>query len=362
MKNGTREKTSILKKNIGGKPSDGDLAFLCSRLGALIRAGVQITDCIRITAGQEGKPMLAEVLGGVASDLRGGMSVAGAFEKRGAGVLEPFFFETIRAGENSGDLAAAFDTLRSYYRNRSRLRKQIRNALVYPVFVLIVAAVVLAVIMVYVMPKLTDIFRGMGGEIPGVTGFLIDFSDFFSENILLIALAAAALIAGAVFTARTQWGREKLDRIKLRAPLFGKVAAGNNTVSFASTLSMLLHSGVMLRDALAITCRVIKNSEYRRAVEAARSSVEAGRGMSRAMRSIEVFPGMLTECCAIGEKYGQLEYMLKVCEEHYREETESLVKRLLTLLEPALLIMVALFAGFIVFAVYIPLFQMYDLF
>ncbi|MBQ7247978.1 MAG: type II secretion system F family protein [Lachnospiraceae bacterium] len=338
------------------------MSFMCTQIAGLLGSGLQITDCVGMIQRETSDRKLSPLLESVYRDLRSGSTVASAFANNGEGLFKPFFIETVRAGESSGELKRAFDSLAEYYRKRSGMKRQIRNALIYPSFVILIAIAVLLVVMLYVMPKLTAIFDGMGSELPGITKAIVAVSGFFGRNALLIAGAAALVIVVRIAMGRKIQWRRKIDKARLSLPMLGGLLRNRYSSMYASTLSMLLSSGTVITRALEITSSVITNTSFSEAVSRSCRGVLTGRGLGVSMRGEEVFPDILTEMIIIGEETGDLTNMLDMCARHFSDEADSQVKKLLSLMEPALLIAVAIIAGFIVFAIYIPLFQMYELF
>ena len=354
---------NILSMDIGKKKIPGDdLVLLCSQFEAILKSGAQVPTCVKLIARQTKNKKLKEILEAVQIDVEAGRELSKAFEKRAGDCIPATFFETLKAGEHSGDLKKSFETLKEYFKKQSKISKQIKSALIYPVFIVAVAVCVLIVVMAYVMPQMTAIFNNMGGDIPAITKVLISISDFFSVNVAFIIAGIILAVVLLKLYAGSKKGRIKVDRFKLKLPVFGRIALANNCALFATTLSMLLESGLVMTRALLILSRVFENAIFKNAAQALFYDIEGGRSLGASMRKKECFPDTLCEMCAIGESTGELNYMLKTTGDFYQDEAENATKNLLAKLEPALLVVIAAFAGFIVFAIYIPLFEMYDLF
>lgn len=354
---------SILSMEIGkGKIADDEIVLMCSQYATILRSGAQAATCTRLIATQASNKKLKEILEGVSKDIESGKMLSDSFERRGAKAFPQTFYETIRTGERSGRLAESFETLKEYFKKQSSISKQVKSALIYPAFVIAVAVVVLIVVMVYVMPQLTSIFENMGGEIPGITKALIAVSDFFANNIIFIIIGIIVLVLCLKLYGSTPNGRIKIDRIKLKIPLIGKIQYLNMNAQFASTLSMLLSSGLVMTNALKTLSKIFDNVIFKNASSNLAKRVESGRGLAASMKKEECFPNTLIQMTKIGEESGELESILETTGEYYQGEAENATKSLLMKLEPTLLVFVAVLAGIIVFAIYIPLFQMYDLF
>ena len=353
---------SLLKRDIRRYLPDSSMSFLCTQYSALLNAGLQVTQCTRIISKECADEGMRELMEKVAAGLQSGSSLSEAFRDCAGTRIRPFFYETVRAGENAGDLKESFSALRKYYAKRLKLFSQIRNALIYPAFVVVIAVVVLMVVMLYVMPRLTAVFEGMGGELPFITRLMISISEFVSGHAVLMILIAAAAAAAAMFSRRSEAVRLKRDRRKLKMPFIGRIRTNSLCALFSSTSAMLLESGTVLSKALEITASVMDNTAASNAVMNICRGIRSGESFGACIKREELFPTAFTQMCAVGEETGELQKMLRSCDEYYSDETENSVKKLLSLFEPALLCAVAVIAGFIVFAVYIPLFQMYELF
>ena len=353
----------ILNKEIGSKKIKAEeIALICSKYSTILRSGAQVLTCTRLIANQTSNKTLKKMLDDICIDLESGKSLGSSFERRAGDKMPASFYETIKAGENLGQLVMSFESLSQYYKKQSNLSRQVKSALIYPVFVIAVAIVVLIVVMAYVMPKLVGVFETMGGDIPSITRALMVMSDFFSSYwiLIIIAMALCALVYKiALSNAKT---KAKIDYFKLKLPVVGKLISCNEHAKFASTLSMLLSSGLPMSRALNVLSKVFENSVFTKATLELKDAVISGKSLGRTMKKKECFMDTLVQMTAIGEETGEIEGILKTTGEHYQSEAENLTKNLLLKLEPSLLIFIAAFAGFIVFAIYIPLFQMYDLF
>ena len=346
----------------GGKIKDEEIALMCSQFAIILNSGAQIIACATLIANQTTNKSLKEILDGVVLDVSSGKSLSAAFEKHGKKKLPVIFYETVRAGEESGNLSKAFNTLKDYFEKASGTSKSIKSALTYPLFVIVVAIVVVIVIMIKVVPTLTATFSDMGGEVPGITKFLMAASDFFVTKWPILLVAAIVLVIAYFVTMATETGRLALDGFKLKSPLMGKMRRMDYASHFATVLGMLVSSGLPMTRAIEILARTFENYAYRKAVESVQFDVENGKTLGTSMRKHPEFPGTLTEMIATGEETGNLDDVLKTTGEYYINEASSAAKSFVAKLEPTMLVIVAAFAGFIVIAIYLPMFKMYDMF
>ena len=271
------------------------------------------------------------------------------------------FIETIRAGEQSGTLDRSFDRLHKYYDKAYKTTEKIRSALMYPMFVVAVAVVVLIIVMAKVIPTLANVFADLGGNLPLMTRMMIGFSDFF-EKWWLVMLGVLFLIwAGLKFFGRTKEGKIWKAKAALTVPLVGMINQMSSAAQFANTMSVLLAAGITLDQAVETTARVMDNALFQEEVHSMKDGIEQGRSLTECLQNRPYFPQTMIDMCSIGEETGELEENLENVADYYSNEADYRSQRLLTMLEPALLVMLSFFAGFIVISIYLPIFTMYDL-
>ena len=354
------EKLAFLSQDINKKVDPKALSVMCSQFSIMLQSGMNIAICMEMIANQTEDKKLAAMLHESAQDVSHGASVAASFEKNCEG-LPVTFIETIRAGEMSGTLENSFKTLESYYSKSYQLAQKVRSALAYPVFVIIVAIVVLFVVMIKVMPTLTSVFGDLGGEIPTSTKVLIAMSDFFQAWWWLIAGILIAAVVSFLLYGRTEKGKIFQAKLMLKMPQLGNINTLNGAAQFANTMAALLQAGLPVGNALSVTGKVMDNYllglDVRRMVD----QVEAGHRLGDCMRSSSNFPQILQEMTAIGEETGELEQTLEVIGAYYTNESDYAIQKAISKLEPTIMVFLAIFAGFIVISIYLPMFTMYDL-
>ena len=348
------EKLAFLSQDINKKVDLKALSVMCSQFAIMLQSGMNIAICIKMIANQTEDKKLKAMLDSSAQDVAQGASVAASFEKNCQG-LPVTFIETVRAGELSGTLENSFHTLEVYYAKSYQLAQKVRSALTYPVFVLIIAIVVLLVIMIKVVPTI------IGGEMPMITQTLINTSGFLGRWWWLIIGVLLFIVVGGVLYSRTEKGKVFFAKMMLKMPTLGKINTLNGAAQFANTMSALLEAGLPVGNALSVTSKVMDNYilslELRKIVD----QVEAGYRLGDCMRQSEFFPQILQEMTAIGEDTGELEKTLQVIGAYYTNESDYAVQSAIAKLEPTIMVFLALFAGFIVIAIYLPMFTMYDL-
>ncbi|MBQ9327989.1 MAG: type II secretion system F family protein [Solobacterium sp.] len=353
---------SILNMEIGSKKVDPKaLSVMCSQFSTILTAGVDVATCMEMIAGQTEDKKLKKMLSNAAKDVAQGNSIALSMQKNCEG-LPVTFIETVRAGELSGTLEDSFKTLQTYFERNYQLKQKIKSALSYPMFVVVVAVVVVIVVMVKVVPTLTMVFGEMGGELPFITRLLISISNFFTKWWVVMALVLVLGYLGFKFWTRTEQGKDQWGRALLKMPVLGKINVFSGSADFAATMAALLSAGLPVTDALTVTGKTLDNYVYSVETMKLSDKVQTGVKLGDAMRAAEVYPQTLTEMTAIGENTGELEKTLKTVGDYYSNEANYAMTQAISKLEPTLLVFLAAFAGFIVLAIYMPMFTMYNLF
>ena len=350
----------LLNFEIGGnKLNEKAFTLMCSQFAVILRAGIPITRTVELIADKMTDKTLKRILTEVAKDVEAGRSLSASFSERGKKVLPISFLETVHAGEEAGTLETAFDSMSRHYANQSVMKNKVRGALIYPVFVFVVAIVVVIVLMVKVVPTFTAIFDGYGAELPLMTKILIGISDFFRNYILIMVGIAAAVIIFIKLYGNTESGRLNLARRQLKFPVLGNIASLNAASQFANTMAMLLEAGLPLTKTVAITARVLNNYYVSQEIGKVTARLEEGVTIGRSLREAGCMPDILVDMTAVGEESGELTQTMAMTAEYYDRELEQATADALAKLEPALLVFLAVFAGFIVIAVYLAMFEMY---
>jgi type IV pilus assembly protein PilC len=356
------KKKSALDFEIGSKKVDTKaLSVICSQFATILGAGVDVATCMEMIAGQTEDKKLRKMLEESAKDVAQGNSIATSMEKN-CPELPVTFIETIRAGELSGTLEESFATLKDYFTRNYQLKQKVKSALSYPIFVVVVAIIVVIVVMVKVVPTLTQVFGEMGGTLPFPTVLLINTSKFFAKAWPFIALIAILGFLGFKYWTSTEEGKLKWAKFLLEMPVMGKINSFSGAADFASTMSALLKAGLPVTNALEVTSRVLDNYVLATETRKLSEKVQTGMKLGDAMRNAKVFPQTLTEMTAIGEDTGELEKTLKTIADYYSQEADYAMTAAISKLEPTLLVFLAIFAGWIVIAIYMPMFTMYNLF
>ncbi len=342
------------------RPTSGDVAVMTRQLATLVRAGIPLVESISALVDQTEKESMAKVLTSVREDLKEGTAFAKTLEKHSK-VFPPLYINMVAAGEASGTLEAVLERLADFMEDQARLKGKITSAMAYPVLMTIIAAALVGVLMVAVVPKVTGIFENLGQELPWYTVLLITVSDFLADFWWLVLL----LIGGAFYGFRrwvnTEEGRMRWDTFLLRVPVFGRLNLLVAVARFSKTLSTLLSSGVPLLVAMDIVKNVLGNRLLEGVVRDAIGSIREGESIAEPLRRSGQFPPMVTHMITVGEKSGQLEEMLENVSRAYESDVETKVATLTSLLEPLVIVVMGGMVGFIAMAILMPLVQMNQL-
>lgn len=342
------------------KLSSRELLDFTRQMAVLLKSGLELDRCLVIMRDLMSTDSGRGIVNRIQKDVHAGETLSRAMAKQ-EGSFPPIYLNMVRAGETGGFLEKVFERLSVFLETRMRLIESVRSALVYPAVVVTAGTVAVGVLMVYVIPKFAKIFEGMGGELPLSTRMLIGFSHFIASYWYL--LVAVAL--GAVFGFR-QWlatpaGREKWDGIVLRLPLFGALATKSMLAQFTRTFGTLLQSGVPIMQSLMIVKDTVSNKILARLLEKTAKGVKEGRRISAQLAESGLFPPLATHMILVGEESGQLDEMMLKMAAIYDEEVETAVKRMLGLLEPALILVMGIGVAFVVVSMLTAIFSANDL-
>lgn len=338
--------------------SDKVLSMTASQFAILLRAGLPTVRTVEVIAAQTSDRLMKRILKQVAADVAAGYGLAQSMETRGK-KIPVAFIETIRAGEESGTLEQCFDRLAKYYDKSYKTKAKVRGAMMYPAFLCILAVIVIAIVVSVTVPTISGIITSGGGELPLITRMLLGTANFFSHwwGLVMAFLVAVAVVCRVY--GKTEKGRMRFARTALRLPILGKVNRMKGASQFANTLSTLLTAGLPMTRAMSITGKVVDNYALGTAVGSAVARLEEGKRLGDVLRSNPYLPELLTEMTAVGEESGALESTLDTVGQYYDSEVEQASSRALSMLEPAITVIMGLVIGFIVLAIYSGTFTMY---
>ena len=344
----------------GRRVSAADLALFTRQLATLVRAGLPLEESLLAVSQQTEKPRVQGIIIGVRSRVMEGHTLADGLSEFPR-VFPEIYRATVSAGEQSGHLDAILERLADYTENREAMRQKVLGAMLYPIVLTIMCFGIVSGLMVYVVPKVVDVFETQKAQLPLITRILIGTSDFFRAYLIYLAIG----VVGAVFGFRS-WlknpnNRRKFHRLVLRLPLMGKLTRGFNTARFTRTFSILSGSAVPVLDALRISGEVITNLPMRDAVIEASQRVREGAPIGRSLGASKLFPPMTIHLISSGESSGELEAMLERSAISQERELDGLLTALVGLLGPLMIVTMGLFVMGIVFAMLLPIFQLNQL-
>ena len=342
----------------GKKISEKDIAIFTRQLATMMKAGVPLLQAFDITARGHGNPSVAKLLTDIRSDVETGSSLNAAFRKHPL-YFDALFCNLIAAAEQAGILETLLDRLAEYKEKTLAIKAKIKSAMFYPTAVLVVAAVITAVIMIFVIPAFKDVFANFGADLPAPTVMVIAMSDFFVKYWYVIL----GIVGGGLYFFFQSWKRSvkmqhSIDRFLLRAPVFGQIIKKATIARWTRTLATMFTAGVPLVEALDSVGGASGNQVYAEATKKIQNQVATGTSLTAAMTEADVFPMMVTQMVAIGEESGALDAMLSKVAEFYEQEVDDAVASLSSLLEPIIIVVLGTIIGGIVIAMYLPIFKL----
>jgi type IV pilus assembly protein PilC len=342
---------------MGGSVGAKDLAVFVRQFSVMIDAGLPLVQCLEILGSQQENKTFAKILQQTRMDVEGGSSLADAMRKHPK-AFDELFTNMIAAGEAGGILDTILKRLATYIEKAVKLKGQVKGAMVYPIAVLGIAFLVIAVILWKVIPTFAAMFEGLGAQLPLPTRIVIAASNWFVRLLpFLVVFAVAGVFLFKRYYA-TYSGRRVVDRIVLKLPILGIVMQKIAVARFCRTLATLIASGVPILDGLEITARTAGNAIIEDAIMFVRKGVESGLTLAQPLKESGVFPPMVVQMIGVGEQTGALDNMLSKIADFYEEEVDQAVANLLTLMEPVMILFLGVTVGGIVISMYLPLFDL----
>lgn len=335
-------------------------ATFCRQMATMVKAGVTIMSSISAIAAQSDNPVLAEALAEVGKELEAGKTFSEACQKH-KGTFPSIFINMVEAGEASGALDEVLERMADYFEGQSEILEKVKSATTYPIFIGSIAIVVSVAMMVTVIPNFAEIFEGSGMELPLITQLLLSISNIMQKYFLLIILALIGAVAGILRYLKTLKGKHMLQRLILKLPKFGTIFKNSAISRFTRSLSILTASGVPMIQGLEIVARVVNNVEYSSAILHARKGVSEGLTLSQGLGTSPHFTPMVLHMITVGEESGALDTMLDKVADFYEAEVKYTVERLSSIIEPLLILFLALIVGTMLVGVMLPMFNMGDL-
>ncbi|HEU4685448.1 MAG TPA: type II secretion system F family protein [Nitrospira sp.] len=340
--------------------TDKDLVVFTRQFGTMINAGLPLVQCLEILSTQSENKVLRETVGEVKTQVEAGSTFSDAL-KRHPKVFDDLYVNMVHAGEVGGLLDTILTRLAKHIEKAMKLKGQIKSAMVYPSAIMGVAVIVISVLMVWVIPIFEKMFTEMSSGkvgLPGPTQLVIDISKFFQAAWYLVIAGIGVMIFATKKYYATPKGRLVIDKLLLKAPIVGDLIRKASVAKFTRTLGTLLSSGVPLLEGLSICAKTSGNKVIENALMDARVSISGGKTISDPLAKSETFPKMVTHMIAVGESTGALDAMLGKIADFYEDEVDQAVASLTSLLEPIMMVFLGVVIGFIVIAMYLPIFKM----
>ena len=357
------EKESAEQKksfSVARRVSAADLALFTRQLATLVRAGLPLEESLLAVSQQTEKPRVQGIIIGVRSRVMEGHTLADGLSEFPR-VFPEIYRATVSAGEQSGHLDAILERLADYTENREAMRQKVLGAMLYPIVLTIMCFGIVSGLMVYVVPKVVDVFETSKAQLPLITRMLIATSDFFRNYIVYLIIAIVAAFFGLRAWLKNPNNRRTFHHLVLRLPLMGKLTRGFNTARFTRTFSILSASAVPVLDAMRISGEVVTNLPMRDAVIEASQRVREGAPIGRSLGQSKLFPPMTIHLISSGESSGELEAMLERSAVSQERELDGLLTALVGLLGPLMIVTMGLFVMGIVFAMLLPIFELNQL-
>jgi len=337
--------------------SASDLSLLTRQLATLSKAGLPLEEALLAVSQQSEKPRVQSIMLGVRSKVMEGHTLADGLAEFPR-VFPEIYRSTVSAGESSGRLDGILERLADYTENREVTRQKVLGALLYPIVLSIVCLGIVTGMMVYVVPKVIEVFESSKGKLPMATQVLIFVSEFLRNYGIYLLIAIILAIVGFIYWLKNIDNRRRFHRLQLRMPLFGRLVRGFNTARFTRTFSILTASAVPVLEAMRIAGEVVTNLPMRDAVTAAAARVREGAPIGKSLAQSKLFPPMTVHLISSGESSGELDSMLDRAATNQERELDSMMGALVGLLGPLLIVVMGLFVMGIVFAMLMPIFEM----
>ncbi|THF61591.1 type II secretion system F family protein [Pseudothauera rhizosphaerae] len=342
----------------GGKITDKDIALFTRQLATMMKSGVPLLQAFDIGIKGSGNPALARLLNDVRNDVETGSNLSQAFSKHPVH-FDKLFCNLVAAGEQAGILDNLLDRIATYKEKILAIKSKIKSALFYPIAVVVVATLVIAVMMLFVIPEFKNVFASFGADLPAPTLMVIAMSDFFVEYWYVIFGIIIGTVLGISYLYKRSTGMQiAVDRMVLKLPVIGDIIRKATVARWARTLSTMFAAGVPLVEALDSVGGASGNYVYLTATKQIQNEVSTGTSLTVAMQNASVFPTMVVQMVSIGEESGQLDSMLAKVADFFEQEVDDAVAGLSQLLEPIIMVFLGTVIGGLVVAMYLPIFKL----
>ena len=339
------------------KVKEKDVVVFCRQFSTMIDAGLPLIQCLEILGSQEPNKTFAKIIISIKTDIEGGATLTDALRKYPK-VFDDLFVNLTAAGEAGGILDIVLSRLSAYMEKAMKLKSKVKGAMTYPASVLVISFGVITLLLLKVIPVFQEMFTSMGGALPGPTQFLINASEFMQHYILHMIGVLVILVFAFRRYYRTEQGRLVVDRMILKAPVFGPLLKKVAVSKFTRTLATMVSSGVPILEGLEIVSKTAGNKVVENALIQTKKSISEGKTIAEPLRDTNIFPPMVVQMIAVGEATGALGTMLLKIADFYDDEVDAAVDAMTALLEPFMMVFLGGVVGGMIIAMYLPIFQM----
>jgi type IV pilus assembly protein PilC len=343
--------------SIGSSIKLQEVSRFTRQLAAMTSAGLPLVQCLDILVSQTENKRFSQKIQQISSDIQVGSTLADALSKHPQ-IFNSLYCNMVAAGEASGNLDGVLNRIAEYQEKSEGLRRKIKGAMTYPMIVSIVAVIVTGVMLTFIVPTFAQMFVDLGGTLPLPTRIVMGLSGFLRKYLALLLLAIAGMVIGYIFYNRTENGRFNIDTVKLNLPILGDLVRKSSVSRFSQTFSTLLTSGVTILEALSITAKTAGNKVLEKGLLRTLERISGGQSIAEPLKDTGVFPPMVIQMIAVGEKTGDLSGMLLKISDFYKEEVDAAVDALTSIIEPIMIVILGIVVGGILISMYLPMFNL----
>ena len=340
-----------------GKPKAKDMAVFCRQFVSILRAGVSVASVLSMLGQQTGNKKLRAAIREMQADVEKGESLASSM-RRHPKIFPAILVNMVSAGESSGNLEESFRQMELYFDRSKRTKSKVTSAMIYPCVLIVVMIIVLIVMMTKIIPNFLKTFEEMDAELPKLTQGVMAVCEWFESWWWVPLLVLAALVVGGILFHRTNKGRHFFGWLARKTPVVGNLTVKTACATFCRTMEVLIGSGLTLTDSMDLAASNMGNIYYLEAIRDARGMVAEGTPLRESLVRTGIFPPMVSNLVGVGEETGDLQSMMGKVADYYDEEVDEATKKLLNLMEPAIIIFMAVFVVIIVLAIYLPMINM----
>ncbi len=334
-----------------------NIVFFTRQLATMFSAGLTLERAIQSLGAEEKHRKFKKVLNTVSDNIRKGLNLSESLTRH-PGVFNTLFVAMVKAGEVSGNLNEILEQLSSYLENLDDTRRKVKSAMNYPIFMILFLIAMLMVMLLVIIPKFSQVYSQLGAGLPAATRQMIDFSNWFGNNVGFLGFVTFIVFATIWLISKTQRGGFALDSLLLKIPVFGTLTEQSILNKFCKTFGILIGAGVPVLETTALLKKVVDNKVYEKAIDNASDLIRDGYNISTALRRTEVFPSILLQLASTGEDTGELDDLLDRAADYYQKQVDALVDRMTTLIEPLLILLVGAVIALMVVLTYLPVFHL----